>query len=183
MSSKISKDMRWHDECRHDDGVLRHPADGQAWKEFNVRYLGFSNDARSVRLGLASDGFNPYRLMNTTYSTWPIILIPYNLPPWSCMKPSSFILSMIIPGKEGPGNNIDIYMRPLIHELKLLWKGVNAFDSYTNVNFKLKAALMWTINDFSVTPCYQHGVLRVIMLVLSVITQLPLHESEIRYVT
>ena len=88
--------------------------------EFNVRYPEFFNDACSVRLGLASDGFNPYRLMNTTYSIWLIILIPYNLPPWSCMKPSSFILSMIIPGKEGPGNNIYIYMRPLIHELKLL---------------------------------------------------------------
>ena len=36
---------------------------------------------------------------------------------------------MLIPAKEGPGNNnIDIYMCPLIHELKLLWKGVNAFD-------------------------------------------------------
>ncbi|XP_057518337.1 uncharacterized protein LOC130799249 [Amaranthus tricolor] len=151
MSSKISKDMRWHDECRHDDGILKHSADGQAWKEFNVRYPEFSNDARSVRLGLASDGFNPYRLMNMTYSIWPIILIPYNLSPWLCMKPSSFILSMIIPGKEGPGNNIDIYMCPLIHELKLLWKGVNAFDSYASVNFKLQAALMWTINDF---PAY-----------------------------
>ena len=122
MLSKISKDMRWHDECRHDDGVLRHSADGQTWKEFNVRYPGFSNDPRSVRLGLASDWFNPYRLMNTTYSTWPIILIPYNLPTWLCMKPSSFILSMLIPGKEGPGNNIDIYMRPLIHELNCCGK-------------------------------------------------------------
>ena len=58
---------------------------------------------------------------------------------------------MIIPGKEGPGNNIDIYMRPLIHELQLLWKGVNAFDSCTNENFALQAALMWTINDI---PAY-----------------------------
>ena len=80
-----------------------------------------------------------------------MVLIPYNLPPWLCLKPSSFILSMIIPGKEGPGNNIDIYMRPLIHELQLLWKGVNAFDSCTNENFALQAALMWTINDI---PAY-----------------------------
>ena len=65
MSSKISKGLRWHDEYRHDDRVLRHPPDAHAWKEFNVRYPGFSNDACSVRLGLAIDGFNPYHLMNT----------------------------------------------------------------------------------------------------------------------
>ena len=64
------------------------------------------------------------------------------------MKLSSFILSIIILGKEGLGKNIDIYMSPLIHELKLLWKGVNAFDSYTGEKFKLQAALMWIINDF-----------------------------------
>ena len=41
-------------------------------------------------------------------------------------------------GKEGLENNIDIYMHPLIHELKFLWKGVNDFDSYTNVNSNFK---------------------------------------------
>ena len=137
MSSKISKDMRWHDECRINDGNLRHLADALAWKNFDTLYPDFAKDARRVRLGLASDGLNSYRLMNTIYSTWLIVLIHYNLPPWLCMNPSSFILSIIISGKEGPGNKIDIYMSPLIHELKLLWKGVNTFDSYTGESFKL----------------------------------------------
>ena len=155
MSSKISKDMRCHDECRINDGNLRHPKDALAWKNFDTLYPDFAKDAHSVRLGLASDGSNPYRLINTTYSTWPIVLIPYNLHSWLCMKPSCFILSIIISGKEGPGNDIDIYMSPLIHELKLLWKGINAFDSYTGEKFKLQAALMWTINDF---PVYCHVI-------------------------
>nr|GEU51891.1 ribose 5-phosphate isomerase, type A [Tanacetum cinerariifolium] len=55
-------------------------------------------DPRSVRLGLASDGFNPFGTMSTSHSTWPVLLIPYNLPPWICMKRQSFILSSIIPG-------------------------------------------------------------------------------------
>nr|GFB72370.1 transposon, En/Spm-like protein [Tanacetum cinerariifolium] len=52
--------MRWHDTGRTKDGKLRHPADGLAWSGFNDRYSQFALDPRSVRLGLASDGFNPF---------------------------------------------------------------------------------------------------------------------------
>ncbi|XP_056688561.1 uncharacterized protein [Spinacia oleracea] len=151
MSSSTAEDMRWHDTERlgeDDKKILRHPSDGLAWKAFDERHSDFALDPRSVRLGLASDGFNPYRLMNTTYSTWPVMLIPYNLPPWLCMKPSSFILSTLIPGKSGPGNDIDVYLQPLVHELKLLWTGVEAFDAFAGEKFNLRAALLWTINDF-----------------------------------
>ena len=155
MSTKTSQDMRWHkedvDRLELKDDVLRHPADGLAWKEFDKKYPDFAADSRSVRLGLASDGFNPYRLLNTTHSTWPVVLIPYNLPPRLCMKPTSFILSTIIPGKLGPGLNIDVYLQPLIHELKMLWDGVDAFDVHSGKNFKMRAALHSTINDF---PAY-----------------------------
>ncbi|XP_074282878.1 uncharacterized protein LOC141607428 [Silene latifolia] len=150
-SPKTAHDMRWHHESRVKDGKLRHPADGLAWQEFDSRYPQFASDPRNVRLALATDGFNPYRLMNTTYSTWPIVLIPYNLPPWLCMKPSSFLLSCIIPGKTSPGIDIDVYMKPLLHELKLLWEGIDTFDAYEGNVFKLRAALHSTINDF---PAY-----------------------------
>ncbi|XP_056698013.1 uncharacterized protein [Spinacia oleracea] len=151
MSLKTAEDMRWHDTERlgeDDKKILRHPSDALAWKTFDERHRDFALDPRSVRLGLASDGFNPYRLMNTTYSTWPVMLIPYNLPPWLCMKPSSFILSTLIPGKPSPGNDIDVYLQPLVHELKLLWTGVEAFDAFEGKKFNLRAALLWTINDF-----------------------------------
>ncbi|XP_056691765.1 uncharacterized protein [Spinacia oleracea] len=130
MSSKTAEDIRWHFDCK-DRNIISHPTDGESWKMFDKRYEEFAKDPRSVRLGLASDGFNPYRLMNTSYSTWSVILIPYNLPPWLCMKSTSFILSVLIPGKQGPGMDIDVYLQPLIHELKLLWKGVDAFDAYS----------------------------------------------------
>ncbi|XP_056687321.1 uncharacterized protein [Spinacia oleracea] len=151
MSPETAEDMRWHDTERlgeDDKKILRHPSDALAWKAFDERHRDFALDPRSVRLGLASDGFNPYRLMNTTYSTWPVMLIPYNLPPWLCMKPSSFILSTLIPGKASPGNDIDVYLQPLVHELKLLWTGVEAFDAFEGKKFNLRAALLWTINDF-----------------------------------
>ncbi|XP_020106666.1 uncharacterized protein LOC109722900 [Ananas comosus] len=147
----MAASMRWHEEGRTKDGILRHPADALAWKSFDSCHPDFASDPRSIRLGLASDGFNPFRTMSSTYSTWPVVLIPYNLPPWLCMKQSSLILSMVIPGEKGPGNDIDVFLQPLIHELKKLWEGVDAFDAFTKQNFNMRGALIWTINDF---PAY-----------------------------
>ncbi|XP_020965987.1 uncharacterized protein LOC110266202 [Arachis ipaensis] len=81
MSSKTAVDMLWHKRGTNSDGFLRHPRDGEGWKAFDMRYTDFSGDPRSVRLALASDGFNSYGNLSSKYSIWPVILIPYNLPP------------------------------------------------------------------------------------------------------
>ncbi|KAK5793799.1 hypothetical protein PVK06_034957 [Gossypium arboreum] len=81
MSSKTTESMRWHNDQRTDDGLLRHPADSLAWKSFDMKFSSFASDPRNVRLGLAADGFNPFKIMSTSYSTWPVVLVPYNLPP------------------------------------------------------------------------------------------------------
>nr|GFC21573.1 hypothetical protein [Tanacetum cinerariifolium] len=73
--------MRWHDTGRTKDGKLRNPTDGLAWSAFNDQYLQFASDPRSARLGLASDGFNPFGwstkgrvacpvCANSTHSKW-----------------------------------------------------------------------------------------------------------------
>ncbi|KAG8485826.1 hypothetical protein CXB51_019227 [Gossypium anomalum] len=121
MSSKIAKSMRWHHDQQTDDGLLRHLANSLAWKSFDSKFPSFASNPQNVRLGLAADGFNPFKIRSTSYSTWPVVLVPYNLPPWICMKQSSFILSMIIPGDKSLRNEFDIYMQPLIEELKQLW--------------------------------------------------------------
>ncbi|XP_050233462.1 uncharacterized protein LOC126681950 [Mercurialis annua] len=132
MSKDIGENMRWHKEKRVDDDTIRHPADATEWKDFDQKYAWFGKDARNVRLGLASDGFNPFGNMSTSYSMRPVIVTPYNLPPWKCMKENFLMLSLLIPGKESPGNNIDVYLRPLIDELKELWEtGVTTYDAYS----------------------------------------------------
>ncbi|CAL9004873.1 unnamed protein product [Prunus brigantina] len=60
MSTHTATDMRWHKEKRVNNDVMRHPADGEAWKEFDRTFPEFAADPRNVRLGLATDGFNPY---------------------------------------------------------------------------------------------------------------------------
>ncbi|KAE8725780.1 hypothetical protein F3Y22_tig00008145pilonHSYRG00058 [Hibiscus syriacus] len=55
-------------------------------------------------------------------------------------------------GPKQPGNNIDVYLAPLIVDLKLLWEtGVKTYDAYKKEYFNLRAILLWTINDF---PAY-----------------------------
>ncbi|XP_021302503.1 uncharacterized protein LOC110430009 isoform X3 [Sorghum bicolor] len=148
-TTKTSDDMRWHDDGRTKEEKLRHPADGDAWKDFNDRNPDFAEDPRNIRLGLASDGFNPFGNKNLKHSTWPVMLVPYNLPPWICMKQTSLIMSMIIPGPKSPGNDVDVYLQPLIDELLLLWAGVGERpDASSKKKFTLQAALFWTINDF-----------------------------------
>ncbi|KAL6189176.1 hypothetical protein ACLB2K_040566 [Fragaria x ananassa] len=58
MSRHTATEMRWHKRKRADqNGVMRHPADSIAWKEFDKMYPDFAMDPRNVRLGLATDGF------------------------------------------------------------------------------------------------------------------------------
>ncbi|KAL3638401.1 hypothetical protein CASFOL_017772 [Castilleja foliolosa] len=152
MSEKTSKKMVWHNEKRVNDEYMRHPADSAAWKDFDKEFPQFAEDPRNVRLALATDGFNPFGNMSTSYSMWPVILAPLNLPPWDCMKDPFLFLSLLIPGKNSPGKDIDVYLRPLVDELKELFTdGADMFDFSVKKTFRMHASVLWTINDF---PAY-----------------------------
>ncbi|GJU51545.1 uncharacterized protein Tco_1221100 [Tanacetum coccineum] len=152
MSPHTASQMTWHAKERVDDGLMRHPADSPAWKMFDKKYLKFRCKIRNVRLGLTSDGFNPFRTMTISHNTLPVILIPYNLLLWLCMKQPSFILSILIDGPKAPGDKIDVYLQLLIDELKDTWRdGVSTYDASTKSMFQLHDALLWTISDF---PAY-----------------------------
>jgi len=154
MSSRTAPLMRWHEEGHTKDGLLRHPADSPAWKHFDAMHRDFKLESRNVRLGLATDGFNPFGRMNVSYSIWPIFLIPYNLPSWICMKQSNFILSVLIPGKRSPGKDMDVYMQLTVDDLLECWtKGFITYDVSRSEKFLLRAALLWTISDWIGRGC------------------------------
>nr|GEV90828.1 reverse transcriptase domain-containing protein [Tanacetum cinerariifolium] len=50
------------------------------------------------------------------------------------------------------GKDIDVYLRPLIDDLKVLWelKGVETINVATGQTFNMRAMVLWTINDFPV---------------------------------
>lgn len=66
--------MRWHADSKNKDGMIRHHRDRKAWKTFDQQFSDFVSDTRNVRLGLATDGFNPYGSTSTNYNVWHISL-------------------------------------------------------------------------------------------------------------
>ena len=137
---------------RKDDGILRHPADSPQWRNIDTMYSSFGEEIRNLGLGLCTDGINPFGNLSSQHSTWPVLLVIYNLPPYLSMKRKYIMLSLMISGPRQPGNDIDVYLAPLIDDLKLLWdKGVRVFDAYSISEFTLRAMLFCTINDF---PAY-----------------------------
>ncbi|XP_050207755.1 uncharacterized protein LOC126657155 [Mercurialis annua] len=68
------------------------------------------------------------------------------------MKDEFMFLTVLVPGPSSPKMHLDIFLQPLIAELNHLWEfGTRTYDIHKRQNFQLKAALMWTINDF---PAY-----------------------------
>nr|XP_027193555.1 uncharacterized protein LOC101504995 [Cicer arietinum] len=124
-----AKNARWHAHERKRDGQLRHPTDSLQWKKIDDLYPEFGSEPRNLRLGLATDGMNPYGNLSSNHSSWPVLLVIYNLPPWICMKRKYIMLSMI-------------------EDLRMLWEGVDVFDGYSREYFKMRAMLFCTINDF-----------------------------------
>jgi len=129
MSPRTVEHMTWHQAHDTIDGVMVHPSNSEVWKLFNSVHPQFSAKSRNVRLGLCTDGFNPFGSFAAPYSCWPVILTIYNLPPGMCMRPEFMFLSTVIPGPSSPGRNIDVCLRPLIDELAQLWSsGALTYD-------------------------------------------------------
>ncbi|GJW10137.1 putative transposon, En/Spm-like protein [Tanacetum coccineum] len=142
----ISEDLRWHATRRITDGVLRHPADSQAWRTIDEKFPEIAEDTRNLRLGISADGVD-VNTRNKHHSVWPVLTVIYNLPPWLCMKRKFINLSVLISGY--PGNDIDVFLEPLVDDLHTLFEtGVDTYDASTKDNFNLCAVVLWTINDY-----------------------------------
>ena len=151
-SQRTAPHMRWHAQHVTNDGEMQHPSDGSVWKDFNRIFPDFAAEPRNVYLCLCTDGFSPYGQSGSQYSLWPVILSPYNLPPKMCLKKEVMFFTLLIPGPDHPKKSFDIFLQPLIKELKELWvDGFTAWDVSQKQNFTLRAVLLWTISDF---PAY-----------------------------
>ncbi|XP_074354077.1 uncharacterized protein LOC141692994 [Apium graveolens] len=75
--------------------------DSPQWKIFDDTHKDFGKEPRNLHLALLTDGINPHRLQSSSHSTWPV------------------------------GNDIDVYLAPLIEDLKLLWEeGIESVKGY-----------------------------------------------------
>jgi hypothetical protein len=113
MTEESAKQMTWHKNGkRYNPNKMVHASDGEAWKHFDAIHHEKAEEARNVRVALATDGFNPYGMSAAPYTCWPVFVIPINLPPGVCFQRQNIFVSLIIPGH--PGNKMGVYMEPLI---------------------------------------------------------------------
>jgi hypothetical protein len=59
------------------------------------------------------------------------------------------MLTVLVSGPKQPGDRIDVYLRPLVDDLKILWKpGVpEVWDEFKHEEFTMHGMLFTTIND------------------------------------
>ena len=59
------------------------------------------------------------------------------------------MMPVLIRGPKQPGNDIDVYLRPLVEELLQLWNGngVRAWGEHIQEEFNLHVLLFVTINE------------------------------------
>ncbi|CAL9010598.1 unnamed protein product [Prunus brigantina] len=140
QSHKTAKSLTWHAARKSVDGHMSHPADSPSWKLVDDKWSEFGKESKNLRLALSSDGFNPYSSLSSKYSSWPVILVTYNLPPWLCLKRKFMMLTLLlISGPKQPRNDIDVYLDPLIDDLKYLWDGIRGvYDAYIGKYFTLR---------------------------------------------
>ena len=105
-------------------------------RNIDEKHPDFARELRNIRLGLAVDGFNPFRNMSLSYNMWPMVVIAYNLPLWLCTKNSYKMLTLLIPSPNAHGKDIDVFLRLLMDELKELWdEGVIVGDVASKTSF------------------------------------------------
>uniref|UniRef100_J3MRS0 DUF4216 domain-containing protein n=1 Tax=Oryza brachyantha TaxID=4533 RepID=J3MRS0_ORYBR len=106
-------------------------------------------NSQNIRFAMASDGFNPFGTLSSTYGCWPVVLISYNLPSWLCMKASSIMRALIIPGPSYPGKEFHVFMETIYEELFDLFEvGTPIYDASRNELFQIRATTLFTISDY-----------------------------------
>jgi hypothetical protein len=117
-----------HIKNKSNDMMVHSVCDSKAWKHIDDTWPNFATNPHNIRLGLALDGVNPYVDLSTNHSTWPLLFLNYNLPPW-LTKRFFVMLTLLILGKTFVKNeNIDVYLQPLMEELEIIQKGVKTIN-------------------------------------------------------
>jgi hypothetical protein len=92
---------------------------------------------------------NPFAERSSKHSTWPVILTIYNLSPWLMQKQKYLLLTIHISGPTQPGVDMDIFLEPLMEDMKILWEtGNQILDEYRKESFTLRAIIFVTINNY-----------------------------------
>ncbi|XP_043816100.1 uncharacterized protein LOC122724634 [Manihot esculenta] len=133
-----------HGEC------ITHEINSEQLEEQSTDYLATTNnvndyrsmviEAMDINYGTVGDGSMVHPVDSEAWKHFD------RTHSWFASDPRNVRLGLC---PKSPGKSLDVFLRPLIDELKLLWhEGVWTHDANSNQNFQMKAALLWTISDF-----------------------------------
>jgi hypothetical protein len=117
---------------------------GKLFNEFHIHELGLFRDPHDIALHMSLDGVQLTNMGH--HEVTPVIFVNLNLPPEERYQKKNILAGVVIPGLKKP-RELDTFLRPLVDELLLLDKGVDAFDSYRMAPFQLKAWVMMVTGD------------------------------------
>ena len=121
-NSSMSKLLQHHVHVSNTGkNIVRSIHESTGWKTWYSSEGVFKGDHRGLVFAFCTDGLNPYAHEKTSYSMWPIFLIPLNLPHHMRMKVGSMLLMGIIPGPKEP-NDLDPYIDIVVDDIMDLSK-------------------------------------------------------------
>lgn len=110
--ARLAQLSKWHGTRKGLQGNIECVPDSKAWKHIDAMYHEFAFSNRNIRLGMALDSVNPFSNQPLSHSTWPVVLLNYNLPLWLVTKRFFLMLVLIIHGKR----ECDIKKHRCIHD-------------------------------------------------------------------
>jgi hypothetical protein len=137
--------MSYHHNYKLRDNIVQDIFDGSVYSELkgeNVTIGGvdmghkFFDGADDIALGLATDGFAPFKRRKQT--CWPLIIFNYNLPPDIRFHLEHLLCAGAIPGPNKP-KDADFFLCPLVNELLELAAGVKTPHFVLHRYFMMKA--------------------------------------------
>ncbi|KAI0994657.1 hypothetical protein K3495_g13524 [Podosphaera aphanis] len=97
-----------------------------------------------IALNFMLDGVQVTNRQNHTYN--PVLVMNMNLPPTTRHWRENMLLPFVVSGPRKQ-TNIDSFLVPIIEELKELADGVDAYDNYRGIHFKLRAHVVLVTGD------------------------------------
>jgi hypothetical protein len=149
----LATKMEYRSQCVPSTQGISDIFDGSVYRNLTKKHVvvdgrvlpyTYFSDPRDIALGLATDGFAPFRRRKAT--TWPLIVYNYNLPPEIRFRKEYILCIGVVPGPKKP-KDMDSFLYPLVEELLQMAVGIRAFDVLQSSLFALHAYLIVVSGD------------------------------------
>ena len=90
--------MDWNLRNQSTDGIWHIPIDCEALQHIEWTCQEFKIEPRNLKCGIALNGINPYGMQSTSWFTWPVMLVNYNIPPFMAIRKENLMLTLLILG-------------------------------------------------------------------------------------